>query len=187
LGSTNTNVLPVKLLSFKGFRNAKTNDLKWTTSTELNNDKFEIQRSADGNAWKNIGIVNGSGTTSSNTHYTFTDEYPLAGYNYYRLRQIDFDGKSEFSSSIVLQNIQQTTFTIAPNPIRSEATITLGAPAQDATIELIDVLGRVVLSQNIPVGATTHLLSTDGIMNGTYFIKVLSDGKSSVERVIVTP
>jgi uncharacterized repeat protein (TIGR01451 family) len=187
LGSTNTNVLPVKLLSFKGFRNAKTNDLKWTTSTELNNDKFEIQRSADGNIWKNIGTVNGSGTTSSNTHYTFTDEYPLAGYNYYRLRQIDFDGKSEFSNSIVLQNTQQTTFTVAPNPIRSEATITLSAPAQNATMALIDVLGRVLLSQNIPAGATTHLLSTDGIVNGTYFIKVLSDGKSSVERVVIAP
>jgi hypothetical protein len=185
LGSTSINTLPVKLLSFTGEINGKVNDLKWATATELNNDRFELERSANGTDWKAIGTVGGNGTTNTTKNYTYTDAYPLATQNYYRLRQIDFDGKFELSTIIMLNNRKTNSFVVAPNPITNTALITLSAPAQNSTIELIDVLGRTLYQENIADDTTTFVLSTNDLPSGTYFIRVMTNGKAVVQRVVV--
>lgn len=89
------NTMPVKLTSFKGKAVGNTVKLSWTTASEQNNARFEVLRSSTGKPTAVIGTVNGNNTSNANHHYNFTDSKPLSGTNYYQLRQIDNDGKSE--------------------------------------------------------------------------------------------
>ena len=98
-GATPANtLLPVELLNFDArvVRNQTAVSLEWETATELNNDYFTLERSADGFAWEILGTKDGAGTSVKSIFYDFIDENPLAGISYYRLKQTDFDGAYEY-------------------------------------------------------------------------------------------
>jgi len=97
-------VLPIELVEFIGHNEGQVNKLTWKTATEINNDYFRIDRSRDGQNWKRIGIVMGSGTSSTTHSYFFNDGTYIPGVNYYKLTQNDFDGKSESFPIISINN-----------------------------------------------------------------------------------
>nr|MCU0340855.1 hypothetical protein [Spirosomataceae bacterium] len=107
---------PVVLASFTGRSENKASILEWQTSTEIGNSHFEVQRSFNLNTFENIGRVEGYGTTTTDKTYVFTDAQPRIGANYYRLKQVDFDGK--FSYSRIISVIVRTNGEVAlfPNP-----------------------------------------------------------------------
>jgi hypothetical protein len=76
--------------------------LEWVTKSERNNDYFSIERSEDGKIFETIKQINGAGNSTKKLHYDFTDYSPLRGTNYYRLKQTDYDGKSEYSKIITI-------------------------------------------------------------------------------------
>ena len=82
-------------------------DLSWTTASEINNARFRIERAGDGQTFSEIGTITGNGTTASGATYTWRDDRPLAGPNYYRLQQEDYDGTTTTSPVIVLSNTTQ--------------------------------------------------------------------------------
>lgn len=88
-------VLPIELILFEGINNGKTNILTWITATELNNSHFNLDRSLDGYNWFRIATITGAGTASTPSFYTFTDYEILSGLIYYRLSQVDYDGRTE--------------------------------------------------------------------------------------------
>lgn len=88
--------LPVKLVDFSASATQKEVTLNWATLSEVNYDRFSIERSADGINWNSIGTVNGAGNSSTRKNYQFTDRLPLTA-AYYRLKQIDIDGSFEYS------------------------------------------------------------------------------------------
>jgi hypothetical protein len=95
--------LPIELAEFKGAKiDERTNLLTWRTASESDNRGFEVQRSSNGTDWRPLGFVPGSGTSTSPQHYDFYDNDPAFGMNYYRLRQMDFDGNTSFSKSFRL-------------------------------------------------------------------------------------
>jgi hypothetical protein len=96
-GSWNDAPLPVSWQQFEVLSKNGVNELIWSTSLELNNSHFVIERSADGNIFEAIGSQRGMGTTAQTSNYLFTDEKPLAGINYYRIKQVDFDGAFSYS------------------------------------------------------------------------------------------
>lgn len=101
-------VLPIILISFTGKSLTNTtNLLEWTTSTEINNDYFTLERSSDAQNFSAIGIVNGAGNSNISLNYNFIDETPLKGVNYYRLKQTDFNGEYSYSNIITLTNNNQ--------------------------------------------------------------------------------
>ncbi len=102
-------ILPVELLSFTAERNVNTALLNWETASEENNDYFNIERLNAIGEFENIGRVDGNGSTSMHSYYTFTDEAPLTGVNYYRLKQVDFNGNFSYSE------IHSVTFEEASN------------------------------------------------------------------------
>jgi Secretion system C-terminal sorting domain len=177
-------VLPVKMLSFTGHRLAKANKLQWATATELNNDRFEIERSTDGKNWQTIGTVRGSGTTNTLQNYTFLDNDAKANTNYYRLRQIDFDGATDVSAVVTIFGQTQNGFVIAPNPIQNETTILLAEPTQNATVQVIDITGRVLSQINYADNQTALPLDIHDLPNGIYFVRLSNDGKVMTERVV---
>lgn len=120
----NSIVLPVSLVSFYGKANGKTNILSWATASESNSSIFEIQRSADGIAFEKIGEVNGAANSNSVKQYQFIDNKLLAEKYYYRLKQIDVDGRYSVSNIILLLNKQVVSDVIVfPNPVVYKATI----------------------------------------------------------------
>jgi hypothetical protein len=87
-----TTVLPVELLSFEAEASGAVSLLTWVTASETNCDYFAVERLNENNVWNEIGRVDGNGTTSQTSYYNYTDEMPYEGVNYYRLRQVDYDG-----------------------------------------------------------------------------------------------
>ncbi|MGB0431755.1 MAG: hypothetical protein ACPGLV_14875, partial [Bacteroidia bacterium] len=116
IGSTGS-ALPVDLVSF----NAKSFDKKvmltWQTAMEINNDRFEIERLALGENWTPIGEIKGAGNSVDVLRYSFVDLNPVNGINYYRLKQVDFNGEFEYSNVL---NVEFTPaihdFSVYPNP-----------------------------------------------------------------------
>ncbi len=96
--------LPIKLLSFTGQKLGENNELKWTTATEINNAFFTIEKTTDGNHYTVVGTVNGAGNSIAQIDYILTDYKVDKTLNYYRLLQTDYDGQSEFSDIIEIDN-----------------------------------------------------------------------------------
>jgi hypothetical protein len=101
-GCTPIATLPVKLLFFKGEKVTNGNLLEWTTTTEINNDYFTLERAEDGFNFFEIGIINGAGNISTNQYYQFTDDGATHHINYYRLKQTDFNGQYSYSNTIAI-------------------------------------------------------------------------------------
>ena len=98
-GGESTTALPVELISFNGVAENNEVRLTWETASELNNDFFDVERSQNGLNFEKIGTVKGNGNSNILNQYTFLDKDPYVGFNYYRLKQVDYDGTKYFSSS----------------------------------------------------------------------------------------
>ena len=109
-----TYVFPITLISFEGWYQVSSVLLTWRTALELENDYMSVERSADGWTYESIGRVSGQGTTYEEHSYTFVDEQPLPGANYYRLCQVDFDGSKTYYSPISV--IAEGSWSIFPSP-----------------------------------------------------------------------
>src|SRR5262249_31190645 len=92
--------LPVKLLDFSAAQEKDHILLHWTTATEINNDYFTIEKSRDGITWTDIGIVSGAGNATTTKYYESIDPHPLDGLSFYRLKQTDYNGASEYFSAV---------------------------------------------------------------------------------------
>jgi len=157
LGSVvlNCNIqLPVELSSFSGEPNSTGNQLLWTTSSEINNNRFEIERSRDAIQFMTIGMVSGNGTSNNIHHYSFTDNSPSFGIDYYRLKQIDHNGQFEYSVVIAIEN--STIGIISPNPTDDFFRITLGAEVSGLGGKLViaDSQGRMIRNWTIQAGSS---------------------------------
>lgn len=153
--------LPVELSSFTGRPIAGGNRLAWTTASELHNARFIVERSADGRQFAALGEVAGAGTTLQPRSYTYLDAQPLA-LSYYRLRQVDEDGKFQFSSVIVVR-ASSSAFTFAPNPVASQATFYCPTAT---TLSVRDALGR--LCQVLHLVAGSQQVALDALPAGVY-------------------
>ena len=160
--------LPVELLSFEVKTDRDESLLTWTTATELNNDRFEVERSADGKNYETLGSVAGMGTTETEQEYRFTDRQPLNGTSYYRLRQIDFDGAFEYSPVVIAERKTETV-TLFPNPVQGVLNYRLSSEFDSAVLTVRDARGATVLSQMV---APNGQLSTSDWTPGLYLVEI---------------
>ncbi len=178
--------LPVSISSFKGERNGVTNLLSWTTTTEVNNAGFELQRSADGINFSKLTFVQSkanNGNSSQALTYNFSDIKPLGGTGYYRLKQMDKDGKSTLSDIVLIKGIKPSKLelvSVYPNPVINTLNMGIAAvKAEKITFIVSDITGKVIISKIISVVAGDNLLPIDvaNLANGTYTVKaVCADG-----------
>jgi hypothetical protein len=169
---------PVSLLSFSLIKEEPNHvQLHWQTASELNNDHFSIERSSNGSNYEEIGLVKGAGNSSALLSYTFTDVQPLAGQNYYRLKQVDVDGTASYSEIKNINLLHSNDASLYPNPVENQLTIV--APLIES-IEINDVLGRVVLQQkNLSLPELT--LDLDALPGGLYWVRIRSGSDSIVK------
>ncbi|MBK8563113.1 MAG: hypothetical protein IPN76_07120 [Saprospiraceae bacterium] len=165
-----TSPLPVELTGFTGkIHQDNAASLAWQTASELNNSHFCIERSSDGLNFREIGNVNGAGTSFEFQDYSFTDENPLPGKNYYRLRQVDFDGNFEFSKIIMVEIDARPTTKLYPSLAADAINLELAAELEAAAELLIfDNMGRLVAKHIIEAGAITVQFPLAGFQAGQY-------------------
>jgi len=176
--------LPVKLTQFDIDCKKETPQLTWTTTSEINNDYFTIERSTDAINFKAIGTVNGNGNNNTTINYSWADDNPINGTVYYRLKQTDFNGLFEYNGVRTITCEQSADINIYPNPFENSFTVQISeSTTYPVTIEVLDCLGRNVHAQTIESGATEITLN-DQLPTGTYFVKVISETTQVVERMM---
>lgn len=143
---TEDSSLPVTWMAFEAFENEEQQvELHWSTASELNNDRFEIEKSFDGSAFQVIGEIIGNGTINSQSKYEFMDKDPFNGINYYRLRQVDYDGTDDYSELVsVFVDIQREyNIVLSPNPTFDITTLSIDWESDDDyAVGIFDMMGR---------------------------------------------
>ena len=171
--------LPVELVSFGGKYSNGMVSLQWKTSAELNNDYFEVQWSKDALNYEAIGTVSGNGTTLVGADYSF-DHYDAAATNYYRLKQVDFDGTTDYSKTITISiNTEQNSeLEVFPNPFSTELALSLYSGHSDnARIEIWNLQGSLVYETTaslIEGQQTIQIRDLDQLQSGRYIVRLTS-------------
>lgn len=173
-------VLPIELTQFNGEFNKLTeqNDLSWATNSERNNVFFIIEKLIE-NKWQETGRVNGAGTTNEEQFYSFSDEYPFNGMNYYRLSQVDIDGqKSTYNTVAIQSNVEG--FKLHPNPTSENVNLSLDKIFIGENLLILDNFGRIAHEQNIASNSFELNLKTIGLNSGVYLVKIGDHNKRLV-------
>ncbi len=170
------NPLPITLLSFEVKKIAEGAKLSWATAAEKDNDRFVVERSQDGKIFKAIGEVKGAGTSLALQKYSFVDPSPQAGVNYYRLTQLDYNGKSETHKTIYLAikpgPATALALTTYPNPATEELTIKPStSSSEDQTFHILNSAGGLVKTVVLPKNETSVQLSVRDFASGLYLVK----------------
>lgn len=146
--------LPVSLVQFDGTREGQRVELRWATLNEKNNSGFDIERSTDGRHFKRAAFIRGHGTSTWRHDYAWKEDSKEAAY--YRLRQIDYDGKSTLSPTVFVPARAAGPVSLLPNPSRGQVFVN-GEDLQNAQFELINLNGQQVLSRTITAGQAVEL------------------------------
>jgi hypothetical protein len=178
---TEANPLPVTYLYFDAFQDGENVEVVWATATELNCDYFNIERSSDLEDWITLASVEGAGNSNTLSDYTFADIKPLSGLNYYRLKQVDYNG--EFSHSLVIAvdfdtPLSETELKIFPNPVSGNKIHfkNRGFNASTVSVRLTSILGKSFEMQHVEYQNNIGVVTLpDAMADGFYFITV-SDG-----------
>lgn len=150
------NPLPIELIYFIAEPRENYVELQWKTATQLNNDYFVIEKSTDAQNWSQLVIVKGAGTTYVPMEYLEIDPHPVIGINYYRLKQVDFDGKYSYSKIVAVEfkrsiaNADKEPV-IFPNPVYQSEVLNIQFPNwyTEALVVMRDMMGREVFSKII--------------------------------------
>ena len=169
----NSSALPLNLVSFKaklGDGVAKSVQLNWVTTSEVNTKAFVIERSNDGKSFVKIGLVAAKDLGGAN-NYAYTDANPLPGTSYYRLRQLDLDGSSSLSKIEVVENAGEIV--IAAYPVPASLSLSVVHPAATgASIKIFNLSGVALLTKQVENGsALTSDIDISGLTGGYYIIQ----------------
>jgi hypothetical protein len=198
LGSllTQKNTLPIELVSFNAAMNDKNKvDLKWTTKTETNNKYFTVERSSDGQHFTPLMNVNSKaphGNSTLKLDYQTTDNNPLNGTSYYRLRQTDYNGanKSFNIVSVSAGNQNGVTFIVYPNPNQGQFTVDFSGVENNHEVQLLmhDVNGKQVYSNTFysqDIINTVNIIPEEKIGKGIYICSLIVEGVKYTVKVVV--
>ncbi len=187
-GTITATVLPIKLSSFTGKSTLNGVQLSWTTASEKNNRRFEVLSSTDGNSFNEIGEVAGSGNSNVALNYSYLDRNVVEGANYYKLKQVDGDGRiEEFGPVVVTVNGQPADLSVYANKASGQIKLTVYAnQAGNATVNIYDANGRVVASQNINIQAGNNEVSLNSqtMGSGLHIASLTVDGVTLTKKFI---
>lgn len=164
--------LPIKLISFSVSQNHSSNILNWNTATEINNEYFVVEKSRDGTLFDSIATVKGAGNSTVVSNYSYTDNEPYNGTNFYRLKQVDFDGISTTSKVINISSINffpSNSINIYPNPGIGNITIS-GDWNNIQNVLVYNMAGVTVLSK---AQNSNQLQLPSSLQSGIYFINFM--------------
>jgi hypothetical protein len=186
------NPLPVELANFSGRWNESVVELTWVTETEVNNYGFEIERKTEGNDWNNIGFIEGHGNSNSPKEYSFTDKHLIGGSKFfYRLKQIDNDGKFAYSDEVEVEIIPDefALYQNYPNPFNPNTKIRYQLPQESKVIiKLYDILGSDVitlLNEQKEAGVYEVDFNAQHLSSGTYIYRIVAGSFIETKKMVL--
>jgi len=183
--SSGINPLPVKFASFGCSKTESgTVQLHWVTASEQNSDYFSIERSKDGLSFQSVGTREAAGNSVASKSYFFEDKTPYSGKAYYRLKQVDLDGKSDYSEVCYVNNeSEDVALTLYPNPTNNIVYLDLRG-VEPTSVSLFDNRGHIVsITPEYRDEATT--LNLSGLPEGFYVVQVNVNRKVFYEKIVV--
>ena len=180
--------VPVTSLSFTGYEKKNAAILNWTTTTENNTLGFEVEKSFDGASFSKIGYLKAAGNSSVNRNYLLTDPAKLSTIQFYRLKQIDLDGRSVYSNIVAIKktNTSQMGIVSVSNPFKEKVKIIFTeAPQNNAVFELYDASGKMVMNTQQQVySSITEIIVPAKLSKGNYFLRILVNDMVFNEQLI---
>jgi hypothetical protein len=185
--TTYSGIVPISLINFQGKLEKKNAVLDWTSASEINSSHYIIERSTDGLHFEAIGKTPSKGNQSQKTTYAFIDENVPQGKLYYRLKQVDLDGKSESFKVISLLNTYGGFgFRVFPNPASELLVIqTDDILRSDVHVALINTLGATVAEKDFPAGSSNCFLDTQTLYSGIYQLMITENGSTKTQKVLI--
>lgn len=175
--------IPVELTSFTASIEGSKIILNWETATELNNQGFDIEHSSDGNIFTSIGFVPGFGSTTEQKNYSFVVDVNSSKKNYFRLKQLDFNGDYEYSSLVEVDGVLPNEFELFqnfPNPFNPSTKITFALPVEaNIQIKLFNSLGEEIFEishSQFTSGVHEVEFNASELASGNYIYKIQATG-----------
>ena len=183
--------LPVELVSFNASVDKNTINLRWITSTELNNSGFEVERRTANSSYKKIAFVQGKGTTTQSNGYTYSDVVNQTGIYIYRLKQVDLDGTFEYSNEIMVNVIalpgQYALAQNYPNPFNPTTSIEYVIPQTGfVNLSVFNLLGESVaelVNEIMESGNHTIVFDASRLSSGTYIYTLSVNGNVVTKKM----
>ena len=179
-----TNVFPLTWGSFTAQKDGKTAILKWTTIQEQNTNQFVIERSINGVNYENIGTLKAAGNSSSQKSYSLIDGFPAKGINYYRIRQVDNDGR------FALSEVRSLTFeksnadiTISPNPAKNKIAISVPGNKNNLQLTIFSAKGDKVGA--FIINGEYSKLDLPIYPAGVYYVTISGDAIKSTQKLVI--
>lgn len=178
-------VLPVELSYFTAKQNKNSNTLTWQTASEQNNSHFDIQRSGNSKTWETIAKVTGAGTTDEVQDYSLTDKNPIAGINYYRLMQVDYDGAFDYSPIVSVDMGKEEQVSVYPNPVINQVVFEFDTKQKAGTIlSIYHLNGQLVQTNTIKEDSSKIKLNVTDLAEGIYLMQVIQGDKQMITRFV---
>lgn len=182
--STCAQILPVEFVNIYVIDNV----LYWITAEEKDNEFFIIERSLDGQNFEAIGEVKGAGDSNYDIQYLFEDENPILQTVYYRIKQVDIDGKYSYSK-VVTQKGKEVEIVLYPNPVYdNKVNISINNIESKAfTYEIISSIGQIILQENVLIQENIFdkQINTENLLKGIYLVKVKTQEDVIIQKMII--
>jgi len=181
---TGFTALPVTLTTFAGSLTTNGNQILWTTASEKNNSHFDLQRKGDAAEFETITTVKGAGNTNTKQMYNYLDKNSPFKTTYYRLKQVDLNGKVDYSGTIAIKSNLNGKIVVFPNPFTTEISLNVNETLKPNTkVSIYDMLGR---KQNVEftINGSTINCKTGSLPTGSYILKVITDS-GIISKVVI--
>lgn len=186
-GTATGALLPVEFSHFRANSKSGQVELDWGTSSESNNKGFEVQHSTDARQWQVLEFIEGVGTTSNQQNYGYWHDKPAPGVNYYRLRQVDYDGAFDFSDMVSAQLPLVQELDVYPNPTPGEIRLIIPEEAfqQEMDVEVHNAQGQLLWQTQFTAKGAHQLLQLPTELPPGFYLLNTSAGASNFQATIV--
>ncbi|MCO6500760.1 MAG: T9SS type A sorting domain-containing protein [Vicingus serpentipes] len=182
--------LPIELLYFNAVRDGEVVKLNWTTTAEINNNYFTIERSLNGSLFEEVSIIPGAGNSNTLINYHDVDKNPLVGTSYYRLKQTDFDGQYAYSKIVAVQPAPDSPLKlnyIYVNPTNNNLQYQFSYDQnKPLSVDLLDITGKIIYSEEVSAEENGQVVSlgTRNINKGIYLLRISDGVYSEVKKFV---
>ncbi len=183
LSAATAGVIPVKLSGFTARKENKSVKLYWTTQQEINSKEFIVERSLNQNKWDEVVRVNAAGNSSQKINYSATDLNPIPGINYYRLKQVDINGKFTYSEIRPVYFGNDIDFVLFPNPAKDILTVYLSGNTSIVSINIYNTHGQLV--KHVSSAEESVQINLTGVAKGIYTIKITGKEINKTKKLVV--
>lgn len=171
--ATPSSALPVSLVAFTAKKAADVVEVKWATAQETNSSHFIVERSTDASSFESLATVQAAGNSGERREYSYADRTAIAGKVYYRLKQVDKDGKFWYSPVQVVDRGTSEKATIYPNPVVNNFKVLLPSGTQQAALMVYDMQGRIAVNRTVKEG---EMIDASNLVKGTYIVVIECHG-----------